>query len=97
MNIRPFKKLDDELHFWTGIIVSFLTFFVCDITGVDKIEAIITSFVTAVLAGIGKELHDKYKKKTRFDWRDAKFTIIGGSLFPLLLTIIEITYYFSKS
>ena len=96
MNIRPFKKLDDELHFWTGIIISFLTFFVCDITGVGRIEAIIASFVTAILAGIGKELYDKQIKKTRFDWRDAKFTIIGGSLFPLLLTIIELTYHFSK-
>jgi hypothetical protein len=96
MNIRPFKKLDDELHFWTGMIISFLTFFVCDITGIDKVISIIVSFTVACLAGIGKEYYDKEIKKTRFDWRDIKFTVIGGIIIPLLLTIVEITYYFSK-
>jgi hypothetical protein len=104
--MKPFKKLDDEIHFWVGMIISFLTFFVLDNTylifekligiQISKAVIILLTFLVPVLAAIGKETYDKKIKKTKFDWRDSKFTIIGGALFPLLLTIIEIVYFYSK-
>lgn len=105
--MKPFKKLDDEIHFWMGLMISFATFFVLDNLDdlfllfkikifIPKSIAILITFLVPLLAGIGKEIYDKKIKKTKFDLRDARFTIIGGSLFPLLLTIIEIVYFYSK-
>ena len=95
--MKPFKKLDDELHFWMGLMISFVTFFICDfVFSLDKPTSIILSYITPILGGVGKEFYDKRIKKTRFDWRDVKFTVIGGILFPILLTIIEIIYFYSK-
>jgi hypothetical protein len=96
--MKPFKKLDDEVHFWMGMIISFLAFFLCDfIFSIDeKVISIIITYIAPILAGLSKEFYDKYVKKTKFDWRDFKFTAIGGVLFPFLLTIIQVVYFYSK-
>ncbi|MDH6309284.1 hypothetical protein M2451_002830 [Dysgonomonas sp. PFB1-18] len=40
-----------------------------------------------VIAGFGKELYDKYVRKTRFDWYDAAATIAGGMSVAAVITI----------
>lgn len=90
---KPFKKLDDEIHFWMGLMVSFLAFFICDFAlSLEKSLSIAISFAAPVWGGFAKELYDLRIKKTKFDERDFRFTCLGGLFFPLLLVIIQITY-----
>jgi len=90
-----FKKLDDEMHFWAGMLISFFVFFVANFAFNQSISGLI-GFGVACLAAVGKELYDKHIKKTYFDWRDAKWTMIGGSIIPFIFIVADIIYYYSK-
>jgi hypothetical protein len=58
---------DKIIHFLGGFFIS-----TCLQTG-D-----ISMVFPAVLVGTGKELYDKYYKKTKFDWVDLLATVVGG-------------------
>lgn len=45
--------------------------------------SVVSSLVLVIVAGVGKELYDKFIKKTKFDWIDLAYTV-GGGLIGLL-------------
>lgn len=90
-----FKKLDDEMHFWAGMIVMLLIFIPSTFEFGQWLAALI-GFTVASGVGVIKELYDKYIKKTRFDWRDVKWTAIGASVFTVIFIVGDILYYYSK-
>ena len=67
--MKLFKKLDDELHFWAGMLISFFTFFPLAFVFPQWVSALFAFGLTAA-TGIGKEWYDEHIKKTRFDERD---------------------------
>jgi len=90
-----FKKLDDELHFWAGVLISAFVFIPLTTLFSQWIAALFAFGVTAA-AAIGKEWYDENIKKTKFDERDLKWTVIGGSIVPFIFIIADILYYYSK-
>jgi hypothetical protein len=54
------------------------------------------AFGIALSAGIGKDWYDENIKKTKFDERDLKWTVIGGAIVPFIFIIADIIYYYSK-
>jgi hypothetical protein len=90
-----FKKMDDEMHFWAGILIWFFVFFIANFWFNQSISSSV-GFGVAIIAAIGKELYDKHIKKTKFDWRDLKWTVIGASIPAVLFIIFDIIYYYSK-
>lgn len=83
-----FKTIDDEMHFSAGLLANFFAFFLSSIV-FTQLTATFIGLVAGIAAAIGKEVYDKKVKKTKFDWRDAKFTILGASL---LFTVLIILY-----
>lgn len=94
LNFR-FKKLDDEMHFWAGMIIMFFIFFISNFFFSQWVSALI-GFAASGISGISKEIYDQRVKGTKFDWRDAKWTIIGGFVLTALFIIADIIYYYSK-
>jgi hypothetical protein len=94
INIK-FKKLDDEMHFWAGMLISIFSFILYTFLFSEWVSGLF-AFATAALAGVGKELYDKHVKKTYFNSRDLKWTLIGGAIVPFIFIIGSIIYYYSK-
>lgn len=90
-----FKKRDDELHFWAGVLISIFTFILANFLFNQSVSAIV-AFGFVILAATGKELYDKYIKLTRYDWRDWIWTLIGGIPIPVVFIIFDIIYYYSE-
>jgi hypothetical protein len=90
-----FKKLDDEMHFWAGMLIWMFVFILANFAFEQWVSAI-AGFLSSILSGIGKEIYDQKIKKTRFDWRDVKWTVIGGSVLTILFILADIIYYYSK-
>ena len=90
-----FKKMDDEMHFWAGMLIWIFIFILANFTFEQWISAII-AFVAAASVGVVKEIYDDKIKETVFDWRDFKWTTIGASIPAVLFIIFDIIYYFSK-
>jgi len=81
--MKLFKKLDNELHFWSGAMVGFLALFFW--SGVFNLpHPPIAVAVAVVAAGFGKEVYDVKIKKTVFSWEDIKFTVLGGLFFVVV-------------
>lgn len=93
-NIK-FKKLDDEMHFWAGMVIMLFIFIPSTFVFTQWLAAVI-GFLSAGTAAILKELYDKHIKKTRFDWRDVRYTLFGASIFTIIFIVGDITYYYSK-
>jgi hypothetical protein len=54
-----FSKIDYERHFWSGALIAFGAFFICNFVFSLPIPwCLIISMITSVLAGYGKELYD---------------------------------------
>ena len=49
--------------------------------------SILAMIISVTTIAIGKELFDKYVKKTMFDWKDVMCTLTGG-LFGFFVTLI---------
>lgn len=81
-----FKKLDYELHFWAGFIICLFAFIPSALVFSEWVAAV-GAFILTTGVAIGKELYDKHVKKTRFDWIDAKWTVIGAAI-PASIFII---------
>ncbi len=47
-------------------------------------------FVMVVLIATGKELYDKFKKKSIFCWKDFAYTCLGGLITLILMRIAAI-------
>lgn len=94
MNIK-FKKLDDEMHFWAGMLISIFTFIPLA-QFFSQWVAALDAFAIVVIAGVGKEYYDEHFKNTYFNNRDLKWTLIGGAIVPFIFIIADIIYYYSK-
>lgn len=90
-----FKKLDDEMHFWAGMLISLFTFILANFLFNQSVSAVV-AFGFATIAGIGKEFYDKYIKKTKFDFRDLVWTLIGGAILPIFFIIFDYIYLHSE-
>jgi ABC-type microcin C transport system permease subunit YejB len=90
-----FKKLDDEMHFWAGMIVWFCVFVLANFAFEQWASSVI-GFIAAASIGVVKEIYDDRIKETVFDWRDLKWTVIGAAIPAFLFIIFDIIYYFSK-
>jgi hypothetical protein len=90
-----FKKLDDEMHFWAGMLIWIFIFILANFAFEQWLSAVV-ALVTAASTGIVKEVYDEKIKKTKFDWRDFKWTTIGASIPALIFIIADIIYYYSK-
>jgi Fe2+ transport system protein B len=93
-NIK-FKKLDDEMHFWTGMLIWIFIFILSNFL-VSQWESSLVALITAASTGIVKEVYDEKIKKTKCDWRDFKWTVIGAGIPAILFIIFDIIYYYSK-
>ena len=90
-----FKKLDDEMHFWAGMLIWMFIFILSNFF-LDQWLASIISLIVAASTGVVKEVYDEKIKKTIFDWRDFKWTLIGASIPAILFIIFDIIYFYSK-
>jgi hypothetical protein len=93
--MKIFKKMDDEMHFWAGMLISVFTFIPLNFLFSQWLSAIF-AFGFSVVGGLGKEWYDENVKKTSFDERDLKWTIIGGAIVPFIFIIADIIYYYSN-
>lgn len=93
--MKIFKKLDDEMHFWAGMLISFITFVPLTFIFCQWLSSVFAFGITAFV-GITKEWYDENIKKTKFDERDLKWTIIGGSIIPIIFIIADILYFYSE-
>jgi hypothetical protein len=94
MRIR-FKKLDDEMHFWAGMVISLATFIPLTLVFPQWLSAVI-AYLFVIIGAVGKEYYDEHFKNGRFNNRDLKWTLIGGAIVPFIFIIADIIYYFSK-
>jgi hypothetical protein len=90
-----FKKQDDEMHFWAGMLIWIFMFILSNFIFLQW-ESSLIALLTAASTGIVKEVHDENIKKTKFDWRDFKWTVIGAGIPAILFIIFDIIYYYSK-
>lgn len=90
-----FQKLDDELHFWAGMLISIFTFILANFLFNQSVSSIV-AYGFVICGAVGKELYDKHIKKTIFDWRDIKWTLIGGVILPILFIIFDYIYLHSE-
>lgn len=84
------------MHFWAGMLIWFFAFLFANFLFNQSVSASV-GFGIASLAAIGKELYDKHIKKTYFDWRDVKWTLIGACILTILFVVFDIIYYYSKA
>ena len=69
---------DKKLHFAAGAIASTVGYeYVYSKTG-DKNQALAAGILTSLVAGIGKEVHDSFQPKNKFDQHDVAATVLGG-------------------
>lgn len=64
------KGIDKVYHLFAGFVIALVFGFINPTLGI----------VAAALAGVGKEIYDKYVKKSVPDPLDAFATIVGGLL-----------------
>jgi len=81
--------MNDKLkHFIAGTIIASIVLVACLlIFGTDKRGsdiAILAAFISALVAGIGKELYDKHIRKTMFDIYDLVATWVGFAV-PMIV------------
>ena len=74
--INYILRTDRLKHFFLGTLI----FIFCTIFWSNLISLGIVTVVA-----VGKELYDKYYKKTVFDWIDALYTILTGILITIIL------------
>jgi len=84
LNNPNFSK-DKIWHMLVCMCITFVTF----LFGMSFGYAAL-GFGIAILAGFGKELYDKYVKKTKFDWGDIVADLIGSFGGIILATIVLI-------
>ena len=75
---------DKLLHFFYGSIVSFITLLFVDIFHLNPVLIPVTTLIVAV----GKEVYDKFIRKTKFDVIDIVFTIITSIVLYIHLLIV---------
>jgi len=90
-----FKKLDDEMHFWAGMLIWIFMFILANFVFEQWLSAIV-ALIAAASTGVVKEVYDDKIKKTVFDWRDFKWTVIGASIPAFIFIVADIIYYYSK-
>lgn len=74
------KNLDKVLHFIAGMMLALFVFFWWGF------------IFLPLIVGIGKELHDKYVKRTKFDIYDILATI-AGSIPVLIVWVCKLLFY----
>lgn len=78
---RPFKIADDKkAHFCATWAIVMSVFGLC----ACKHWSVALGFIVAVLIGVAKELYDKRKSETGFDWVDLVADILGAFLGALI-------------
>ena len=76
--------MDKLIHLLVGFIIGYV-----GITIIPYDYRIIVTIGVVVIA-IGKELYDKYIKKTYFDFFDMFATILGGWIGMILYSFIQV-------
>jgi putative effector of murein hydrolase LrgA (UPF0299 family) len=70
--------MNDKLkHFIAGFTICIIGYFLISILAIP-VQASLAGMLLAFLAGLLKELYDKFIKKTYFDWLDWAVTNVGG-------------------
>lgn len=75
------KGIDKVYHLLAGFLIALVFGFINPSLGI----------VTAALAGVGKEIYDKYVKKSVPDPLDALATVLGG-VFGLATCLLILNY-----
>lgn len=74
-------KTDKVLHFAASFVITALAaLLLFGVAGLPKAAAIAIALAIAAVAGVGKELFDKYVRKTGFDKQDLMADGIGAVL-----------------
>jgi putative effector of murein hydrolase LrgA (UPF0299 family) len=68
---------DKVKHFIAGFTICIIGYFLISILAIP-VQASLAGMLLAFLAGLLKELYDKFIKKTYFDWLDWAVTNVGG-------------------
>lgn len=68
---------DKVKHFIAGFVICIVGYFLISTLAIP-VQASLIGMLLAFLAGLLKELYDKYIKKTYFDWLDWAVTNVGG-------------------
>ncbi|MFA5340421.1 MAG: hypothetical protein WC332_01465 [Clostridia bacterium] len=70
-------QTDKLKHFIAGFAICIVGYFLISILAIP-VQASLAGMLLAFLAGLLKELYDKFVKKTYFDWFDWAVTNVGG-------------------
>jgi VanZ family protein len=85
-------KMNDKIkHFIAGFVVCIVGYFL--ILFIQRylnfnVQASLAGMLLAFLAGLLKELYDKFIKKTYFDWLDWAVTNVGGIIAFVAIEIV---------
>ncbi len=72
-------QADKIIHIMSGFIIGVLTgTAIAEKTG-SYLLMLLTAFLSGIIAGVLKELYDKYVKKNTFDTADLICTILGSA------------------
>jgi len=81
--------MNDKLkHFIAGFVICIIGYVVIGLF-TSVIQASLAGLFLAFLAGLLKELYDKFIKKTCFDWGDWAMTNIGGIIGFIVIEVIK--------
>ena len=87
---------DKRMHFGAGFLIALIaaaaTSFVWWLTDIDVSIVPVLTTSAPILAGIGKEYCDKFRKKSIFDIKDMLATWTGGAVvfIPVILLYVFI-------
>lgn len=80
---------DKKAHLGAGKDIAWVTLLIVMFAGMfTQLAYLFPAVLMSGIVGFGKELYDKYVKKSVFDKEDLKLTVYGG----ISVTIIQIVY-----
>ena len=80
--------IDKKYHAIAGFFIGSVAYVASIDYGASVLLGIVVAGFTAGLIGVLKELHDKYYKRSQFDWEDVLATIAGSPIGALLGILI---------
>lgn len=78
-------KKDSLLHFICGLLISQITIVVISVIFNPSYRGAIIGFITSIIAGLIKEIYDKYTPNHTCNIKDFIFTVIGGFVGSILI------------
>lgn len=79
--------IDKVLHFVCGYAIA-VTFYLLPISKIETSFKVALGFLLSMIVGFSKELFDREVRNKEFDVIDMKYTIAGGAIATIFLSIV---------